>query len=92
MKVVVVLVGLVGLRLADISRISLGEELCEFTEMHFLLSFLCSQDKELSLEPPASRPGYLQAVDSGGIPLCLSCQQACSASGGSWDTRFCSHT
>lgn len=86
------LVGLVGLRPADISRMSLGEELCEFMEMHFLLSFLCSQDKESSLEPPASHPGYLQAVDSSGVPLCLSCQLACSASGGDWDTRFCSHT
>lgn len=35
--------------------------------------------------------GYLQAVDSTGVPLCLSCQQPCSATGGAWDTRFCSH-
>uniref|UniRef100_A0A3P8RG46 Zinc finger, RAN-binding domain containing 3 n=1 Tax=Astatotilapia calliptera TaxID=8154 RepID=A0A3P8RG46_ASTCA len=34
---------------------------------------------------------YLQAVDSQGVPLCLSCQQPCSTTGGAWDTRFCSH-
>ncbi|KAM6307294.1 DNA annealing helicase and endonuclease ZRANB3 [Aegotheles albertisi] len=40
--------------------------------------------------------GYLQAVDSQGNPLCLSCQQptarpdpGCQAH--AWDTRFCSH-
>ncbi|XP_058478798.1 DNA annealing helicase and endonuclease ZRANB3 isoform X2 [Solea solea] len=58
-----------------------------------------------SLTPPASlrqdsascgtsaveQSGYLQAVDSGGVPLCLSCQKTCSTSGGAWDTRFCSH-
>ncbi|XP_053170439.1 DNA annealing helicase and endonuclease ZRANB3 isoform X2 [Scomber japonicus] len=42
-------------------------------------------------ERPSSESGYLQAVDSQGVPLCLSCQQACSTSGGAWDTRFCSH-
>ncbi|KAM9334121.1 DNA annealing helicase and endonuclease ZRANB3 [Symphorus nematophorus] len=42
-------------------------------------------------EQPSSESGYLQAVDSVGIPLCLSCQQACSTTGGAWDTRFCSH-
>uniref|UniRef100_A0A7N6F9V5 Zinc finger, RAN-binding domain containing 3 n=1 Tax=Anabas testudineus TaxID=64144 RepID=A0A7N6F9V5_ANATE len=35
--------------------------------------------------------GYLQAVDSKGVPLCLSCQQACSNTGEAWSTRFCSH-
>uniref|UniRef100_A0A8D2ZI95 Zinc finger, RAN-binding domain containing 3 n=1 Tax=Scophthalmus maximus TaxID=52904 RepID=A0A8D2ZI95_SCOMX len=45
-----------------------------------------------AVEDPASlQPAYLQAVDSEGVPLCLSCQQACSTSGGAWDTRFCSH-
>uniref|UniRef100_A0A8C2WR31 Zinc finger, RAN-binding domain containing 3 n=1 Tax=Cyclopterus lumpus TaxID=8103 RepID=A0A8C2WR31_CYCLU len=44
---------------------------------------------EEQLPPPES--GYLQAVDSAGVPLCLSCQGACSATGGAWDTRFCSH-
>ncbi|KAL6115375.1 zranb3 [Pungitius sinensis] len=39
--------------------------------------------------PPES--AYLQAVDSEGIPLCLSCQEACPTTGGAWDTRFCSH-
>uniref|UniRef100_A0A8B9QIN4 Zinc finger RANBP2-type containing 3 n=1 Tax=Apteryx owenii TaxID=8824 RepID=A0A8B9QIN4_APTOW len=41
--------------------------------------------------------GYLQALDSKGNPLCLSCQQptvqlghGCQAP--AWDTRFCSHT
>ncbi|XP_043965895.1 DNA annealing helicase and endonuclease ZRANB3 isoform X1 [Gambusia affinis] len=34
---------------------------------------------------------YLQAVDSQGVPLCLSCQQACPTPGGAWDTRFCSY-
>uniref|UniRef100_A0A674NFV4 Zinc finger RANBP2-type containing 3 n=1 Tax=Takifugu rubripes TaxID=31033 RepID=A0A674NFV4_TAKRU len=50
-----------------------------------------SAAKDSCLESPPSSSGYLQAVDSGGVPLCLSCQQACSASGGPWDTRFCSH-
>uniref|UniRef100_A0A674PBS3 Zinc finger RANBP2-type containing 3 n=1 Tax=Takifugu rubripes TaxID=31033 RepID=A0A674PBS3_TAKRU len=50
-----------------------------------------SLEKDSCLESPPSSSGYLQAVDSGGVPLCLSCQQACSASGGPWDTRFCSH-
>uniref|UniRef100_A0A3Q1AVF7 Zinc finger, RAN-binding domain containing 3 n=1 Tax=Amphiprion ocellaris TaxID=80972 RepID=A0A3Q1AVF7_AMPOC len=40
---------------------------------------------------PSSEWGYLQAVDSQGVPLCLSCQQACPTTGGAWDTRFCSH-
>ncbi|XP_047433022.1 DNA annealing helicase and endonuclease ZRANB3 [Mugil cephalus] len=42
-------------------------------------------------EQPPSDPGFLQAVDSRGVPLCLSCQQACPSTGGAWDTRFCSH-
>ncbi|MEQ2290134.1 hypothetical protein AMECASPLE_000390 [Ameca splendens] len=42
-------------------------------------------------EQPSSEPSYLQAVDSQGVPLCLSCQQACPTAGGAWDTRFCSH-
>ncbi|CAG01013.1 unnamed protein product, partial [Tetraodon nigroviridis] len=50
------------------------------------------QEKESCLEPPPPSSGYLQAVDGGGVPLCLSCQQACSTGGGPWDTRFCSHT
>lgn len=41
--------------------------------------------------PTPSDSGYLQAVDSAGVPLCLSCQQACPTTGGPWDTRFCSH-
>uniref|UniRef100_A0A3B4ZJ10 Zinc finger RANBP2-type containing 3 n=1 Tax=Stegastes partitus TaxID=144197 RepID=A0A3B4ZJ10_9TELE len=40
-------------------------------------------------EQPSS--GFLQAVDSRGVPLCLTCQQACPTTGGAWDTRFCSH-
>ncbi|KAM4559859.1 DNA annealing helicase and endonuclease ZRANB3 [Odontesthes bonariensis] len=40
---------------------------------------------------PPSEPGYLQAVDARGVPLCLSCQQGCPTAGGAWDTRFCSH-
>uniref|UniRef100_UPI0037E99A8F DNA annealing helicase and endonuclease ZRANB3 n=1 Tax=Semicossyphus pulcher TaxID=241346 RepID=UPI0037E99A8F len=47
------------------------------------------QDKDSG--KPAEEPGFLQAVDSEGVPLCLSCQQACSTTGGAWDTRFCSH-
>ncbi|XP_037617581.1 DNA annealing helicase and endonuclease ZRANB3 isoform X2 [Sebastes umbrosus] len=43
-------------------------------------------------EMPSSESGYLQAVDSEGVPLCLSCQKACSTTGGAWDTRFCSHS
>ncbi|KAE8278649.1 DNA annealing helicase and endonuclease ZRANB3 Annealing helicase 2 [Larimichthys crocea] len=42
-------------------------------------------------EQPSSGSGYLQALDSDGVPLCLSCQQACPTTGGAWDTRFCSH-
>uniref|UniRef100_A0A8D0ATK7 Zinc finger RANBP2-type containing 3 n=1 Tax=Sander lucioperca TaxID=283035 RepID=A0A8D0ATK7_SANLU len=42
-------------------------------------------------EQPSSESGYLQAVDSDGVPLCLSCHQSCSTTGGAWDTRFCSH-
>ncbi|XP_030310503.1 DNA annealing helicase and endonuclease ZRANB3 [Calypte anna] len=53
-----------------------------------------------SSQPPAEgsslSKGYLQALDSQGNPLCLSCQQptaqldpACQAR--AWDTRFCSH-
>ncbi|KAM7375182.1 hypothetical protein PAMA_014325 [Pampus argenteus] len=49
------------------------------------------QSCETVEEQPSSESGYLQAVDSQGVPLCLSCQQACSTSGGAWDTRFCSH-
>ncbi|NXA36088.1 ZRAB3 endonuclease, partial [Eudromia elegans] len=41
--------------------------------------------------------GYLQALDSQGTPLCLSCQQPTVQPGQdclapAWDTRFCSHT
>ncbi|XP_041822212.1 DNA annealing helicase and endonuclease ZRANB3 [Chelmon rostratus] len=52
------------------------------------------QDKDscrTAEEQPSSESGYLQAVDSDGVPLCLSCQQACPTTGGAWDTRFCSH-
>uniref|UniRef100_A0A8C4IE39 Zinc finger, RAN-binding domain containing 3 n=1 Tax=Dicentrarchus labrax TaxID=13489 RepID=A0A8C4IE39_DICLA len=42
-------------------------------------------------QQPSSESGYLQAVDNEGVPLCLSCQQACPTAGGAWDTRFCSH-
>ncbi|XP_042369339.1 DNA annealing helicase and endonuclease ZRANB3 isoform X2 [Plectropomus leopardus] len=45
-----------------------------------------TMDNQLS-----SQSGYLQALDSEGVPLCLSCQQACSTTTGPWDTRFCSH-
>uniref|UniRef100_A0A3P9MK10 Zinc finger, RAN-binding domain containing 3 n=1 Tax=Oryzias latipes TaxID=8090 RepID=A0A3P9MK10_ORYLA len=41
--------------------------------------------------PPPTEAGYLQATDSCGVPLCLSCQQACLTTGGPWDTRFCSN-
>ena len=51
----------------------------------------CSQSEGCS---PSK--GYLQALDSQGNPLCLSCQQptaqldpGCPAR--AWDTRFCSH-
>ncbi len=60
----------------------------------FLYLCLCRQDKESCKtveDQPPSESGYLQAVDSEGVPLCLSCQQACSTIGGAWDTRFCSH-
>ncbi|KAM6893490.1 DNA annealing helicase and endonuclease ZRANB3 [Xenentodon cancila] len=51
----------------------------------------CGQSCMTQDEQPKSDPGYLQALDSKGVPLCLSCQQACSSTGGAWDTRFCSH-
>ncbi|NXM24711.1 ZRAB3 endonuclease, partial [Oxyruncus cristatus] len=38
--------------------------------------------------------GYLQALDSQGTPLCLSCQQPTAQlppASRAWDTRFCSH-
>ncbi|XP_024150286.1 DNA annealing helicase and endonuclease ZRANB3 isoform X1 [Oryzias melastigma] len=41
-------------------------------------------------QQPPTEAGYLQATDSHGVPLCLSCQQACPTTGGPWDTRFCS--
>ncbi|XP_061861162.1 DNA annealing helicase and endonuclease ZRANB3 isoform X2 [Colius striatus] len=48
-------------------------------------------------EGPSLSQGYLQALDSQGNPLCLSCQQptarlepGCQVR--AWDTRFCSHT
>ncbi|XP_069022516.1 DNA annealing helicase and endonuclease ZRANB3 isoform X2 [Embiotoca jacksoni] len=47
------------------------------------------QPRETADEQPPSEPGYLQAVDGRGVPLCLSCQQACPTGGGAWDTRFC---
>ncbi|XP_070711758.1 DNA annealing helicase and endonuclease ZRANB3 [Pempheris klunzingeri] len=65
--------------------------------------FFTKRRSAASLTPPASEreskepcktaeePGYLQALDSEGVPLCLSCHQACSTTGGAWDTRFCSH-
>ncbi|XP_024918595.1 DNA annealing helicase and endonuclease ZRANB3 isoform X3 [Cynoglossus semilaevis] len=65
---------------------------------------LVTKEKQRSftsaLTPPAvhreevmseEQKGFLQAVSSDGVPLCLSCQQRCLSSGGSWDTRFCSH-
>ncbi|XP_068575523.1 LOW QUALITY PROTEIN: DNA annealing helicase and endonuclease ZRANB3 [Cebidichthys violaceus] len=48
-------------------------------------------EEEQQQQQPPSETGFLQAVDSEGVPLCLSCQQACSTTGGAWDTRFCSH-
>ncbi|KAJ8003681.1 hypothetical protein DPEC_G00150850 [Dallia pectoralis] len=33
---------------------------------------------------------YLQALDSEGRALCLSCHQACGIAAGAWDTHFCS--
>uniref|UniRef100_A0A8C5BFF5 Zinc finger, RAN-binding domain containing 3 n=1 Tax=Gadus morhua TaxID=8049 RepID=A0A8C5BFF5_GADMO len=48
--------------------------------------------------PPSSSdpPGYLQALDGQGVPLCLHCQEPCPASpddssAATWDSRFCSH-
>ncbi|NWW99515.1 ZRAB3 endonuclease, partial [Caloenas nicobarica] len=57
-------------------------------------SALCSEQQEAEGSSPPK--GYLQALDSQGNPLCLSCQQptaprqpGCQAR--AWDTRFCSH-
>ncbi|XP_061840944.1 DNA annealing helicase and endonuclease ZRANB3 isoform X1 [Nerophis lumbriciformis] len=47
-----------------------------------------SSEKPVSEQPS---PGFLQALDRQGVPLCLSCQKVCSTSGaGAWDSRFCS--
>uniref|UniRef100_A0A3B4FQ91 Zinc finger RANBP2-type containing 3 n=1 Tax=Pundamilia nyererei TaxID=303518 RepID=A0A3B4FQ91_9CICH len=61
-------------------------------------NFFTKRRSASSLTPPATQrfvkgknSSYLQAVDSQGVPLCLSCQQPCSTTGGAWDTRFCSH-
>ncbi|NWR57683.1 ZRAB3 endonuclease, partial [Bucorvus abyssinicus] len=58
------------------------------------LSALPSEQTEAEGSSPPK--GYLQALDSQGNPLCLSCQQptaqlepGCQAR--AWDTRFCSH-
>ncbi|XP_076199213.1 DNA annealing helicase and endonuclease ZRANB3 isoform X3 [Aptenodytes patagonicus] len=58
------------------------------------LSVLHSEQTEA--EGSSLSKGYLQALDSQGNPLCLSCQQptaqldpGCQAR--AWDTRFCSH-
>ncbi|NWQ98802.1 ZRAB3 endonuclease, partial [Burhinus bistriatus] len=52
--------------------------------------------EQTEAEDPSLSKGYLQALDSQGNPLCLSCQQptpqlepGCQAR--AWDTRFCSH-
>ncbi|NXP54382.1 ZRAB3 endonuclease, partial [Heliornis fulica] len=47
-------------------------------------------------EGPSLTKGYLQALDSEGNPLCLSCQQPTAhldpgSQARAWDTRFCSH-
>uniref|UniRef100_A0A7N8XSD4 Zinc finger, RAN-binding domain containing 3 n=1 Tax=Mastacembelus armatus TaxID=205130 RepID=A0A7N8XSD4_9TELE len=54
---------------------------------------LCRQENESCRveELPSSESNYLQAVDSQGVPLCLSCQKACSSTRGAWDALFCSH-
>uniref|UniRef100_A0A8B9BKK6 Zinc finger RANBP2-type containing 3 n=1 Tax=Anser brachyrhynchus TaxID=132585 RepID=A0A8B9BKK6_9AVES len=63
---------------------------------------LISKENKVSLHPDEAKAegsplpkGYLQALDSEGNPLCLSCQQpttqldqSCQAR--AWDTRFCS--
>ncbi|NWS95751.1 ZRAB3 endonuclease, partial [Mionectes macconnelli] len=53
-------------------------------------SALHSEQREGSPVPK----GYLQALDSRGTPLCLSCQQPTAQlppASRAWDTRFCSH-
>ncbi|XP_035249465.1 DNA annealing helicase and endonuclease ZRANB3 isoform X2 [Anguilla anguilla] len=37
----------------------------------------------------SEEPGYLQALDSEGNPLCLSCQAPCGPGSATWDGRFC---
>ncbi|XP_057675164.1 DNA annealing helicase and endonuclease ZRANB3 isoform X2 [Corythoichthys intestinalis] len=53
---------------------------------------LVSPPSESSIKDVGEQPspGFLQAVDRQGIPLCLSCQKACQTTGGAWDSRFCS--
>uniref|UniRef100_A0A8C5TLQ3 Zinc finger RANBP2-type containing 3 n=1 Tax=Malurus cyaneus samueli TaxID=2593467 RepID=A0A8C5TLQ3_9PASS len=54
-----------------------------------------SVSPELSTNSSSLSQGYLQALDSQGTPLCLSCQQPTAAAqpgcpARAWDTRFCS--
>uniref|UniRef100_A0A672Y4G9 Zinc finger, RAN-binding domain containing 3 n=1 Tax=Sphaeramia orbicularis TaxID=375764 RepID=A0A672Y4G9_9TELE len=62
-----------------------------FTKRKSATSLTPPESSKAAEEPHSSESGYVQAVDSEGVPLCLSCQRACSTTGGAWDTRFCSH-
>ncbi|NXD76962.1 ZRAB3 endonuclease, partial [Halcyon senegalensis] len=55
-----------------------------------------SHSEQAEAEGFSLSPGYLQALDSRGNPLCLSCQQPTAqlepgSPARAWDTRFCSH-
>ncbi|NXI56037.1 ZRAB3 endonuclease, partial [Chloroceryle aenea] len=55
-----------------------------------------SHSEQAEAEGFSSSRGYLQALDSQGNPLCLSCQQPTAqlepgSQARAWDTRFCSH-
>ncbi|NXJ02358.1 ZRAB3 endonuclease, partial [Psophia crepitans] len=52
--------------------------------------------EQTEVEGSSLSQGYLQALDSQGNPLCLSCQQPTAqldpgSQARAWDTRFCSH-
>uniref|UniRef100_A0A3B4A9K2 Uncharacterized protein n=1 Tax=Periophthalmus magnuspinnatus TaxID=409849 RepID=A0A3B4A9K2_9GOBI len=66
-------------------------QLSETQYGHLLFSRCEEGPSKPTEDQPRPELSYVQAVDSSGVPLCLSCHQPCSTSGGAWDTRFCSH-
>uniref|UniRef100_A0A8C0AV64 Zinc finger RANBP2-type containing 3 n=1 Tax=Buteo japonicus TaxID=224669 RepID=A0A8C0AV64_9AVES len=59
-------------------------------------SGVCLKNENTEADGSSLSKGYLQALDSQGNPLCLSCQQPTAqlepgSQARAWDTRFCSH-